>query len=269
MNVRCGMVLATFLAVSTAVCIGASTANAQPTLVSRINAVKTGRVRLTFAARDGVCGDVMSWFRTRNGSYTGEFNGNMSGFRDVEPTCERGPVRLVIARASGETTDLRTYVGGRWKADTGVTDLGNVSAPAAGAWLLQLAESGTAKPARAAITAATITDSVDAAVTLLRIAKDEQRPSDVRASALNWLGEVVGDKVSQTLDSIAYEPGDREVRKQAIFALSRRPTDEAVPALLKMAESLPDRELRKTAVFWLAQSKDARALAWVEKRLGR
>ena len=244
MNARCGMVLAAcLLAASTSMGIGVSTADAQPSLASRINAVKTGRVRLAFAARDGVCGDGMSWFRTRNGNYTGEFNGNMSGFRDVEPTCERGPVRLVIVRANGETTDLRTYVGGRWKVDTGVTDLGIVSAPAAGAWLLQLAESGTAKPARAAITAATITDSVDAAATLLRIAKDEQRPSDVRSSALNRLGEVVGDKVSQTLDSIAYEAGDREVRKQAIFALSRRPTDEAVPALLKMAESLPDREI--------------------------
>jgi HEAT repeat protein len=61
----------------------------------------------------------------------------------------------------------------------------------------------------------------------------------------------------------------REVRKQAIFALSRRPADEAVPALLKMVETLPDRELRKTAVFWLVQSKDPRAVAWVEKRLTR
>ena len=77
----------------------------------------------------------------------------------------------------------------------------------------------------------------------------------------------VGDKVSSTLDSIAYEPGDREVRKQAIFALSRRPADEAVPALLKMVETLPDRELRKTAIFWLAQSRDPRAVRWMEKRL--
>ncbi|MEQ1690688.1 MAG: HEAT repeat domain-containing protein [Gemmatimonas sp.] len=258
-----GMVLAAFMA--------ASTAGAQPTLATRIEAVKTGRVRLTFAAREGVCGNGMSWFRTRNGSVSisGSINGNWSGSRDVDATCDRGPVRLVVVRESGETVELRTYVGGTWKADTGITDLGNVSARAAGAWLLQVAESGPMKPARSAITAATITDSVDASSTLLRIAKNEQRPSEVRASALNWLGEVVGDKVSQTLDSIAYEPGDREVRRQAIFALSRRPSDEAVPALLKMAESLPDRELRKTAVFWLVQSKDPRAVAWVETRLGR
>jgi HEAT repeat protein len=80
---------------------------------------------------------------------------------------------------------------------------------------------------------------------------------------------VVGEKVTRTLDSLAYEPGDREVRKQAIATLSRRPADEAIPALLKMVETLPDRELRKTAVFWLAQSKDPRAMRWMEQQLSR
>jgi hypothetical protein len=251
----------------------ATAAHAQRSIASRIDAVHAGRVRMTFAAREGVCGDGMSWFRTRNGSVTGSFNGNFNGTigggRDVEPTCERGPVRLVVVRDSGRTLDVRTYVGGRWKADTGITDLGNVSAVDAGRWLLDMAETGPARPARSAITAATIADSLEPSATLLRIAKNESRPSDVRSSALNWLGDVVGDKVSSTLDSIAYEPGDRDVRRQAIFALSRRPVDEAVPAMIKMAETLPDRELRKTAVFWLARIKDPRAMAWMEQRLGR
>lgn len=257
------------LAVVLAGAAGATNAAAQRGLASRIEAVKTGRVRVTFSAREGVCGDGMNWFRSRPGTYTGTFSGAGNGGRDVETTCERGPVRLVIVRERGETTELRTYVGGRWKADTGITDLGNVSAPEAGAWLLAAAEFGAVKTARSAITAATITDSLDAASALLRIAKDQQRPTEVRSAALNWLGDVVGEKVSQTLDSIAYEPGDREIRRQAIFALSRRPVEEAVPILLKMAESLPDRELRKTAVFWLVQSKDPRAVAWLEKRVGR
>jgi hypothetical protein len=237
---------------------------------AQVERVRTGTVRMTFAARDGVCGNGMSWYRTRGGSFSGTvINGNWSGARDVEATCERGPVRLVVVRKDGETTEMRTYVGGRWKVDTGSTDIGAVRAADAAAWLLQVAERAPAKPARSAIAAATLADSTDAGPTLLRIAKDESRPNDVRSSALNWLGDVVGDKVSSTLDSIAYEPGDREVRKQAIFAMSRRPADESVPMLLKMAETLPDRELRKTAVFWLAQSKDPRAMRWVEQRLGR
>jgi hypothetical protein len=239
-------------------------------LGARIDAVRAGRVRMTFAAQPGVCGNGMSWFRVRGGSINGTvINGNWSGGRDVEASCEHGPVRVVVVRADGETTDVRAYVGGTWKADTGVTDLGAVAAVEAGRWLLNLAEHGPAKPARAAMTAATLADSVDAAKALLRIARDDQRPTDIRSSALAWLGETVGEQMAMTLDSIAYEPGDREVRKQAIFALSRRPADEAVPALLKMVETLPDRELRKTAVFWLVQSKDPRAVAWVEKRLTR
>ena len=252
--------------------VGSNAAATQnPTLQTRIARVANGTVRLAFKARENVCGNGMSWYRMRGPNmYSGSvINGNWSSMRDVEATCERGLVRVVVVRTNNETTDLRLTVGGTWRADTAAVDLGQVAASEAGQWLLQVGSTGLAKPARAAMSAATVTDSVDATTTLLRIAKDEARPSDVRNSALTWLGEVVGDKVTRTLDSLAYAPGDREVRKQAIATLSRRPADEAIPALLKMVETLPDRELRKTAVFWLAQSKDPRAVRWMEQQLSR
>jgi hypothetical protein len=258
------------LSVSSAVSAVPTTVQAQRGVAERIAAVRTGTIRMTFAAKEGVCGDGMNWFRLRASGYSGSFiNSNISGTRDVNVTCNRGPVRLVIVRDGGETTQLRTYVGGTWKVDTGYTDLGDVPARDIGAWLLNLAETAGAKPARSAITAATITDSVEVTASLLRIVKNDDRPADVRSSALNWLGEVAGDKVASTLDSIAYEPGDRDVRRQAIYAISRRPADEAIPALLKMAESLPDRELRRTAVQTLVRSKDPRAVQWLERQLGR
>jgi hypothetical protein len=238
----------------------------QGSLASRIDAVRTGTVRLVYAARPGVCGDGMNWYRTRPGSYTGSFTNSHWG-RDVEVTCQPGPVRVVVAREDGEIRDIRTYVGGRWKADTGITDLGTVSAPEAARWLLSQAERAQERIANAAMSAATLADSTDASAQLLRLVQDEKRPQNVRASALRWLGETAGEKVSARLDSIAYEPGDREVRKQAIYALSRRPAEEAVPALLKMVESLPDRELRRTAVYWLAQTKDPRAIAWIQRQV--
>ena len=238
-------------------------------LGSRIEAVRDGRVRMTFAARAGVCGNGNSWYRSRNGGRSGQFNGTYSGGNDVDDTCEQGPVRVVVVREAGDTKEIRTYVGGRWRADTGVTDLGAVSSVTAGAWLLQQAERGADRPARGALTAATLADSVDAATTLLRIAKDDSRSQDVKSNAVNWLGEVVGDRVSSTLDSIAYEPGDRELRRTAINTISRRPADEAVPLLIKMAESLPDRELRRTAVQALARNTDARAIAWIAGTVGR
>jgi len=238
------------------------------TLGSRIDAVRDGRVRMTFAARAGVCGNGNSWYRSRDGGRSGQFNGMWSGGNDIDNTCEHGPVRVVVVRAGGDTKEIRTYVGGRWRVDTGSTDLGAVSAVTAGSWLLQQAERGADRPARGALTAAALADSVNAATALLHIAKDDSRSQDVKASAVNWLGEVVGDRVSSSLDSIAYEPGDRELRRTAINSISRRPADEAVPALIKMAESLPDKELRRTAVHALARNNDPRAMAWIEKRVG-
>ena len=60
---------------------------------------------------------------------------------------------------------------------------------------------------------------------------------------------------------------DRDVREQAVFALSQRPHDEGVPALIRIAREKADPELRKKAIFWLGQSDDPRALALFEELL--
>jgi HEAT repeat protein len=60
---------------------------------------------------------------------------------------------------------------------------------------------------------------------------------------------------------------DLEIRKQAIFALSQRPKDESVPALIDVVRTSREPEIRKTALFWLGQSNDARALALFEEIL--
>ena len=70
------------------------------------------------------------------------------------------------------------------------------------------------------------------------------------------------------LDSIASDKGgELEIRKQAVFALSQRPADESVPALIRIARTSPHREVRKSALFWLGQSGDPRALALFEELL--
>jgi hypothetical protein len=246
-------------------------AGAQGNVGSRIEGIQNGTVRMVFTPRPGVCGDGMSWYSMRSGStsymYGTFYNSNGGSNRDVEVTCQTGPVRLVVVREQGETKQLRTYVGGRWKADTGITDLGTVPAADAARWLLGVAEKGNERIASSALQTATLADSVDAGAALVRIATDERRPAGIRSSALGWLGEVAGVKVAAKLDSIAYEPGDRELRKQAISSLARRPAEESVPMLLKMAETLPDRELRQTAVFWLARTKDPRAVAWITRAI--
>lgn len=238
---------------------------------ARVNGVANGTVRFTVAAAEGVCGNGASWYRSRDGR-SGTFNGMWNGSvasRDVETTCDRGPVRLVVMREAGDTKSIRMYVGGRWRADTGITDLGAVATRDAGAWLLHHAERGEERTARSALQAAMLVDSLDSGAALLRIARDDSRSPDVRSSATRWLGELVGDRVTATLDSIAYDAGDREVRRAAISALARRPREESIPALKKLAETLPDRELRRAAISALAQTREPEAIAWLEQRLGK
>jgi HEAT repeat protein len=72
------------------------------------------------------------------------------------------------------------------------------------------------------------------------------------------------------LDSlVALDATDRDVREQAVFALSQRPREEGVPVLVRIAQSHRDPEIRKRAIFWLGQSGDPRALALFERLLTR
>lgn len=56
----------------------------------------------------------------------------------------------MVLRKDGETTEVRSDVGGTWRPTLGITDLGEVPASEAGAWLLQMAATGPTKPARSA-----------------------------------------------------------------------------------------------------------------------
>ena len=253
----------------------AGAAQAQRSLASRIEAVRTGRVRFTFAARDGVCGNGMSWYRTRRRvdvrirvrdrhqrhlerfarcrghlrARPGAGGGGAAGWRDDRAAVVRG-------RHDGRPTRA---------SPTSATSAPGRAARGCCSWRRPGRPSRRGPPSVRRRSA----DSVDASATLLRIAKNDQRPPDVRSARSTGSAKSWATRCAQSLDSMAYDAGDREVRKQAIYAVSRRPADESVPALIKMAGTLPDRELRKTAVFWLAQSKDPRAVAWVETQLGR
>ena len=52
-----------------------------------------------------------------------------------------------------------------------------------------------------------------------------------------------------------------------MFALSQRPAEEGVPALIRIARTHRHPELRKQALFWLGQSEDPRALSLFEEIL--
>ncbi len=104
---------------------------------------------------------------------------------------------------------------------------------------------------------------------LIKLARSE-RDSESRNQALFWLGHKAGEKALGVLkDTVEREDDDTEVQKHAVFVISRRPKDEAVPLLIKIARTHAKPEVRKQAIFWLGRTGDDRALAFFEELLGK
>jgi HEAT repeat protein len=59
------------------------------------------------------------------------------------------------------------------------------------------------------------------------------------------------------------------VKKRAVFALSQLRGDQGVTELIRVARTNRNPEVRKQAIFWLGQSRDPRALAFIEEILDR
>lgn len=233
-------------------------AGAQQTLEQRIAEVGSGTVRLSYAAKEGVCGNGRG-----NISYRRDNNESVS--REWEEDCEPGPVRLSLDVTERRVTRLRAYVGGRWRGDA-TRDLGEVPAAEASAYLIRLAASADERVAKDAIFPAQIADAPSPDRELLAIAKDERRPREVRTTATFWVAQSAGARVSEGLQELTNDP-DREVRESAVFSLSQRPNDESVPALIRLARTHRDPGVRRNAVFWLGQKRDPRALAYFEEVL--
>lgn len=245
----------------------------QPSLERRVAAAPDGVVRLTFAARPNVCGDgrgsvSMDCDDGNCGHYTVSY-GNRDR-SEVEYDCEPGPVRVSLRVSGGHVNSLRTYVGGRWRATTGdgVTDLGTVGAREAAAYFLALVTKDSGSGAENSVFPAILADSVTVWPDLLRIARDGRVSRRARRQCVFWLGQAAGEAATRGLADLVDDGStDRDVREQAVFALSQRPKDEGVPALIRIARENHDPDLRKKAIFWLGQSDDPRALALFEELL--
>jgi hypothetical protein len=102
---------------------------------------------------------------------------------------------------------------------------------------------------------------------LVGIAHNDKSPH-VRGQALFWLAQRASQKVAESAinDAIANDP-ETEVKKKAVFALTQMPAGQGVPLLIQVARTNRNPEVRKQAMFWLGQSKDERALAFIEEVL--
>ena len=256
-------------AVLAALALAATTAPAQ-SIASRVARVTDGTIRMTFAARPGICGSGNSIMHS-NGRGRTTWGNDWNRSRDVEweSECSVGPARVVLDRRGGEITDLRFYVGGRWRpAASDVVDLGTVPAREAADYLVSIAQSERGSIGEKAIFPSTIADSATVWPSLIRLARNSDVPRGARTNAVFWLGQAAGDAATANLkDLVVDNDVDREIRETAVFALSQRPREEGVPALISIARTNKDPEIRKKALFWLGQSNDPRALDLFEELL--
>ena len=248
----------------------ASTATAQ-TLEQRIGRAPDGSVRFSFAARPGVYGNgrnSISWDCDKGHCNSRQVDGNWDDRDDWNSPCDSGPVRVALYKSSGRITDLHVYVGGQWRTGTSATDLGMVGTKDATSYLLGLALRDESRASEKAILPAVLADSVTIWPDLLKIAKSVDVSRKVRRSAVFWLGQAAGDAATRGLtDLVDDSRQDREVRESAVFALSQRPREEGVPALIRIARENKDPDLRRKAIFWLGQSDDPRAISLFEELL--
>lgn len=255
-------------ALAVAAAAGCADAQAgQGGLAARVAAAPDGEVWMRFASRPGVCG-------SENGISTSGGSGHRTSVNvdsDGEWNCIEGPVWVALERRAGRVEKVRMRVARGWRMEGRgrVTDLGMVGAREASDYLLALAERTTqGNVGEEAIVPATLADSVTTWPALLRLARADALPQQTRRSAVFWLGQQAGDRITHELAAfVADSEEDRELRKHAVFALSQRPRDEAVPELVRIARTHRDPEIRKSAMFWLGQSGDPRALALFEEIL--
>jgi len=114
-----------------------------------------------------------------------------------------------------------------------------------------------------AIFALTQSKEPEAVNTIIKSAHDD-KSAHVRGQALFWLAHKAGDKVTAAIQNALENDPDTDVKKKAVFALTQMPNNEGTPLLIQVARTNRNPAVRKQAVFWLGQSKDPRALSFLE-----
>lgn len=188
-----------------------------------------------------------------------ETDGSAGWSGNREDRCDRGALEVVVQWRSGRVVDLELGAVGFHPSEA---DVGAVDSGLAAAWLMTLAHrDAETEASERALAAATVARDVEPAPRLLDLARDRSLHRGVRRAALFWVSQIAADGIGidTSLAGIAADEGDdQEVRDAAVFALSRRPADEAVAALMDLVRTAPHSRTRRTALFWLAQSDDDR-----------
>ena len=114
----------------------------------------------------------------------------------------------------------------------------------------------------------TLVHQPGAADTLIRMAHQDPAPQ-VRRQAQFWMAQIASQfadkRIAADLADSAVNDPNQDLRKSAVFGLSRLPNGEGTGKLIELARTSKDPAVRKQAVFWLGKSDDPRALEFLTK----
>ena len=206
----------------------------------------------------GVLGSGPSVYTTGNATYS-------ANERWPRRPCVHGPARLLATVVGGEVTRLRAFVGPVPDARPDTRSIDATAEDATG-WLANIVARSTSRSASDAILPLVIAEGSNPWPLLVRVARDENRPGNVRRAAIEWLSRGVTDHLG--LDDAEDRTDDDQMRSQAVFVLSQRPKSESVPDLIDLARSAIHASVRRSAIFWLGQTGDSRAIDVYAELLG-
>lgn len=227
-------------------------------LADRVRHAGTATVTLRFATRPGVCGDGARRISVHDEAGTTRV-GRWTSYDGDPSICEPGPARVTLGVDGGAVRTLQVTVGDSRRstpgtADRAATDLGTVDGSVAAAYLLDVAVHTDGETADRAVFAAAIAGDAVVWPDLLRLARGSTGSGAAHRAAAFWAGQFACDAVRTRAMPVAVaDTTDREIRKQVVFAISQRPSDERTPALTRVARSDRDPEMRCAALFWLGQ----------------
>ena len=182
---------------------------------------------------------------------------------------EPSPTVMVLVRVqAGAMTRVRS-LSGDCQVDAGGLQLfwlGDANSAQSVDFLKTLVGSADSRDkSEAALSAIALHRDPAAAAAILDLAKSGT--PRIRQRALVWIARRAESQAAGIITQAIDNDPDVEVKRQAVFALSQLPRDEATPLLIKLARSHTHPVVRKQAMFWLGQSKDPRALTFFEEVL--
>ena len=110
-------------------------------------------------------------------------------------------------------------------------------------------------------------DDASAQEWMLGVVADSTRSLRQRKQALFWVGQ--SDLPTARLTSAYERLTSPELKRHFAFVLSQRHDAASLDALMRIAQQDPDRQVRKQALFWIGQSRDPRAVHFLEELVTR